>query len=1054
MFWAISLIMIAMMMAILQAMSIVSLQGLVTASAIAPAMGSAMVPAIVPWWLIALRYSLIVIGLLLALIAMRLRGQLAIDAVRPYGSMSQPTLPQASQPFVYQGMLAICCVMLVLISATLAGVAQYQAELKSISQPMRVQARVTVQGLSDSHYQYYPAAAKDSDQGYRQVVVLNEWSPLSNSDSPRLSKSSLSNDSSNLHKPSHVDNPWDTNQGTQPQSKDSPFNHRSQQPLRVLISAYPSKSFNHHHNLTAGHLTTDNPTTASTLDSKARLDPQLSQLNALAPNQQAYMTLVLTPVVYEPRENLDASEFDEYRWLRSRHIDATATVVAVDSRELSVSQSVEQDSSQLRWRLRQHFLQDWYTLSLPEQQARAVTLSLLTGDRALISNTTKYFYQQAGISHLLAISGSHVLFLAVVLASLISTLVNRFNPNVYKRLPRWQLRWLVMLVTAFVYAGFTGFDVPAARTAWMLVALGLVRFTLIPVSRFKVLVALAIAMAGYDPFVLWQAGYWLSFIAVALLLVYEEVWQSRLSNAAGNSLMVNNDKSAFNKSSPLLLSPTNQTIATSSSNVLPLQTQIKALCPDSPLWLIQRGLAQITDLIKLQLWMFLALLPISLLLFGKVSLWGLLINLFAIGWYGLIIVPLNLLAGVSFLISPTLAGWLWALVTQLVEITHTLINQIMTWELFGSAGQAWLYTPMTATTLILIIVAMLPWALSKGLISRWMSLPTVTLLALVLTTSNLRQADTELSVYLLPSDDPNLGMILLIDNVAQSHWLIMADYRSADQLSYLSINIEKVSSQLQQQLALLGVERLEGIVVQTLTASPSKAIKPSSKSSSLREIANRLAQSVPTGKLWLAGEYPQNMASLDESNSSHSEIPVTSCQAGQSWQSTPSAFAIDAVTGWPSLAAEVADCSLAISSQSAIAIYQFNPAKPQASKLITKTVAHHQDKGDQDKHGNNEVNQSDQRRRLDNPNTSLTIDKNSQTLLINGASHPHLWQLWQKLCSTESLVGQDQSPQKILRGATIISHQQAIVDTKMLTLIDPYAVYNDVGERQIMQNQK
>ena len=522
--------------------------------------------------------------------------------------------------------------------------------------------------------------------------------------------------------------------------------------------------------------------------------------------------------------------------------------------------------------------------------------------------------------------------------------------------------------------------------------------------------------------------------------------------------MVNNPKSTSDQSTPLLLSSANKTIDSSSSNVSTLQNKIKARYQASPLWLIQRGLTQIKDLIKLQLWMFLTLLPISLLLFGKVSLWGLLINLFAIAWYGLVIVPLNLLAGVSFLLSPTLAGWLWALVTQLVEITHAIIAQIMSWPLFGSAGQAWLYTPMTATTLILIIVAMLPWALPKGVISRWMSLPTVTLLALVVTMTNFRRIDTELSVYLLPSNDPNLGMTLLVDNVAQSHWLIMADYRPVDQASYLTLNTDKISSQLLQQLTLLGVERLEGIAVQTPTISPFRTSKmssiPSTKSSSLREIANRLGQSVPTGKLWLAGKYPQNMGSLDESSSSHSEIPVTSCQAGQSWQATPSAFAIHAVTGWPNLADEVANCSLAISSQSTIAIYQFNPAKPQASKLITKTAAHYQHKSDGVKQVDNKASQSEQKRRSDNTNTSLILDKHSQTLLINGASHPHLWQLWQKLCSTDLLIGHDQSPQISLKGATMISHQQAIVDTKLLTSIESYEVYNEVGERQVIQEYK
>ena len=48
------------------------------------------------------------------------------------------------------------------------------------------------------------------------------------------------------------------------------------------------------------------------------------------------------------------------------------------------------------------------------------------------------------------------------------------------------------------------------------------RLSLLPVSTMRVLLALAVLMAWCDPYVLWQAGYWLSFVAVALLLEYED----------------------------------------------------------------------------------------------------------------------------------------------------------------------------------------------------------------------------------------------------------------------------------------------------------------------------------------------------------------------------------------------------------------------------------------------------------------------------------------------------------------------------------------------------
>ncbi|WP_352284826.1 ComEC/Rec2 family competence protein, partial [Pseudoalteromonas sp. Q18-MNA-CIBAN-0097] len=78
-----------------------------------------------------------------------------------------------------------------------------------------------------------------------------------------------------------------------------------------------------------------------------------------------------------------------------------------------------------------------------------------------------------------AISGTHVLFLAIMLAGAVVLSFNRLYPALYRRIPRWQVRWWVMISAAFIYALFTGFDVPAARTAWMLLAIGLVRLTLL-----------------------------------------------------------------------------------------------------------------------------------------------------------------------------------------------------------------------------------------------------------------------------------------------------------------------------------------------------------------------------------------------------------------------------------------------------------------------------------------------------------------------------------------------------------------------------------------------
>ena len=153
----------------------------------------------------------------------------------------------------------------------------------------------------------------------------------------------------------------------------------------------------------------------------------------------------------------------------------------------------------------------------------------------------------------------------------------------------------------------------------------------------RVLLALAILMAWYDPYVLWQAGYWLSFIAVALLLKYDDT--SHQHSTAESVVPYTNNKSTH--------------VSTA---------------------LLKHALRAVRHIFKLQFWLFFTLLPITLILFGKASLWGLVVNLFAIGLFGWVIVPLNLLAGLCYLLSPMVADTIWSLVITIVGSLHELIG--------------------------------------------------------------------------------------------------------------------------------------------------------------------------------------------------------------------------------------------------------------------------------------------------------------------------------------------------------------------------------------------
>ena len=146
----------------------------------------------------------------------------------------------------------------------------------------------------------------------------------------------------------------------------------------------------------------------------------LSRLAKVQPAMRLTAEILITPIDKTP----SASGFDTNQWLRTRHIHAQAKILSVGEIAPLEAESLAQRFyfrlEQFRHRLRTHFYQDWHKLSASQSQAKAVSLSLMTGDRALIDKHTKELYQLAGISHLLAISGTHVLFLAVILSALVT----------------------------------------------------------------------------------------------------------------------------------------------------------------------------------------------------------------------------------------------------------------------------------------------------------------------------------------------------------------------------------------------------------------------------------------------------------------------------------------------------------------------------------------------------------------------------------------------------------------------------------------------------------
>ena len=236
---------------------------------------------------------------------------------------------------------------------------------------------------------------------------------------------------------------------------------------------------------------------------------------------------------------------------------------------------------------------------LADRPAAGVIAALVTGDQAAIDRSDWDVFRATGIAHLLSISGLHVTMFAWLAAAVVGAL--------WRRSGRLCLAWPAPhaalaggLLLATGYALFSGWGVPAQRTLLMLAAVAWLRLSgrrwPWPVTW---LFACAVVVTA-DPWALMQAGFWLSFVAVGVLF-------------------------ATDPGGP------------------------------RPRGLVQRAVA----LVREQAVVTLALAPLSLLLFGQVSLVGLVANLVAIPWITLVVTPLALLG--------TLLPPLWELAAWAVQ---------------------------------------------------------------------------------------------------------------------------------------------------------------------------------------------------------------------------------------------------------------------------------------------------------------------------------------------------------------------------------------------------
>lgn len=152
------------------------------------------------------------------------------------------------------------------------------------------------------------------------------------------------------------------------------------------------------------------------------------------------------------------------------------------------------------------------------REATALFNALVIGDRSGFDSRQWEVFRATGTGHLVAISGLHLGFVAGLAMAVFARLWRR-SAGLCRHLPAPHAGALGALAIAATYALLAGLSLPTQRALAMLAA-GLAAFLLRRNTTPRLLLAVALlAVLVLDPSAVLSGGFWLSFAAVAVIFV-------------------------------------------------------------------------------------------------------------------------------------------------------------------------------------------------------------------------------------------------------------------------------------------------------------------------------------------------------------------------------------------------------------------------------------------------------------------------------------------------------------------------------------------------------
>jgi len=355
-------------------------------------------------------------------------------------------------------------------------------------------------------------------------------------------------------------------------------------------------------------------------------------------------SLAVTARLRPPRGARNPGGFDYEQWLLVNAYGATGYVRSGAVRASAAG------GLETRWRRFRADLAERIGAASGDADGGALLTALALGERFRFTDRHWAAFRRTGTSHLVAVSGMHVALLGLV----VFVLVRR----AWLRLPAavachdLAAACAASLLATAYYAALTGFAVPAQRS---LVMIAVALAALASRRRFgaaQIVGATLVVVLVFDPFAPLSASFWLSFVAVAILLA--------------------------------LAAP--QPVARAQASR------------------VRRGAHAALEFVRLQWWIGLALLPLTAWYFGESSLVGPLVNLVAIPFFNLCLVPLAVLTTLS-LSFDAVAAWATPLVHAAASIAGTTVRVLDAVAELRGAAVAMPLPPAAALAVAMLGVA-------------------------------------------------------------------------------------------------------------------------------------------------------------------------------------------------------------------------------------------------------------------------------------------------------------------------------------------------------------